>query len=67
MSLVASGRANDKSDTDSWAVPAQLKTKTIPCKPKLRLKHYLVPCHSLSASVHPYTCLKVQPSIDSHG
>ena len=30
-----------ESDTGPLTLPAQMKTKTIPCSPKRRLKHYI--------------------------
>ena len=30
-----------ESDTDPLTLPAQLKIKTIPCRPKRKLKHYI--------------------------
>ena len=45
-----------ESDTDPLTLPAQLKTKTIPCWPKCSLKHYIRPSRliyvSYSASIN---------------
>ena len=57
-------------DKDSLTLPLQLKTKTIPCRLKHRLKHYIgldIKIIVIWLQFNHLRALVVQVSIDSHG
>ena len=59
-----------ESGTDPLTLSAQLKTKTISCRRKSRLKHYIGRVIIIivnSAQVQSSMCLKEQSSINGHG